>query len=390
MRDAAVTAPSSLPRLAPDDVDAAGHPRDYVLRRPLPAQRAPTQGHACFRIDGRSRPWSEQNDGPAHPDQRAARRSCHCSRPDPGIAARPRRRGTSTSCSHVYRDRTTNLWEEDHGLLLLRPVGPAALPPGGAAEPARPPGARRDDRGPPSSGSRRRSTRHWVDGAYHPDAGGRRGTRTSRPSPGTTRTSTSSRRAPTARSRAPTASCSPPPVSCVRTGPTRTHPTSSRSTSTTRSRAGTAARPLPGRPVRRQSTVPGRRAPVGAVHGELRAALLRARLGAGPQAQAGPSTTCPATSTRRSASTTGPGRRTPRRRSTPRARRCCTRSSTTATTSSSASSSTGPSGYERSVRDLTWSYAAFLSAVRAAHRRRVHGSAVPPPESATARLTWAQ
>ena len=32
----------------------------------------------------------------------------------------------------------------------------------------------------------------------------------------------------------------------------------------------------------------------------------------------------------------------------------------------------GVTGYERSVRDLTWSYAAFLSAVRARDRRPAH------------------
>ena len=40
-------------------------------------------------------------------------------------------------------------------------------------------------------------------------------------------------------------------------------------------------------------------------------------------------------------------------------------SGSTATTSSSASSSTPATGYEKSVSNLSWSYASFLSAVRA-------------------------
>ena len=68
----------------------------------------------------------------------------------------------------------------------------------------------------------------------------------------------------------------------------------------------------------------------------------------------------------------GRGRGAARRRAT----RCCGRSSTTATTSSFSEQFDAVTGFEKSVANLSWSYAAFLSAVRARTRGQLTPYAV--------------
>ncbi len=72
---------------------------------------APTKGHACFTIEAQPRPWSEQNDGPAL--QNVALLAMH-DKLDPQAqqaAADLIARNLEFLLS-VYQDMTTNLWEE--------------------------------------------------------------------------------------------------------------------------------------------------------------------------------------------------------------------------------------------------------------------------------------
>jgi glucoamylase len=88
---------------------------DYVTFADL-CQRnaAPTKGHACFTIEGQPRPWSEQNDGPAI--QTVAILAAF-SQLDPATqqvatALIGRNLEFLLGC---YQDQTTNLWEEHIG-----------------------------------------------------------------------------------------------------------------------------------------------------------------------------------------------------------------------------------------------------------------------------------
>src|SRR5207248_658049 len=114
VRDAALTALELVAASSPgDDVQPLV---DYVnFASVCHGNAKPTLGHACFTIEGQSRPWSEQNDGPAlqiiamleaFPLLDAATQAT-------AIAV------INTNLQFIlehYQDATYNLWEEHEGL----------------------------------------------------------------------------------------------------------------------------------------------------------------------------------------------------------------------------------------------------------------------------------
>jgi glucoamylase len=115
VRDAAITA---LEIAAASD-SQPGQPVqpliDYVNFADL-CQRnaAPTKGHACFTIEGQPRPWSEQNDGPAIQAVAilAAFKQLDTVSQQLASALIGRNLEFLLGC---YTDQTTNLWEEHVG-----------------------------------------------------------------------------------------------------------------------------------------------------------------------------------------------------------------------------------------------------------------------------------
>ncbi|MCW2539391.1 MAG: glycosyde hydrolase family 15 protein [Frankiales bacterium] len=114
-RDAAITA-LEVAAASPAGPDAAvGALIDYVNFAQLTqANAAPTLGHACFTIDGQARPWSEQNDGPAI--QTIAVLAAF-----DGLDTATQKLARALIARNVeylltcYTDATTNLWEEHIG-----------------------------------------------------------------------------------------------------------------------------------------------------------------------------------------------------------------------------------------------------------------------------------
>jgi glucoamylase len=88
---------------------------DYVTFADLCQRNAtPTEGHACFTIVGESRPWSEQNDGPAIQTVAllAAFDALDAATQALATALIGRNVDFLLTC---YQDQTTNLWEEHMG-----------------------------------------------------------------------------------------------------------------------------------------------------------------------------------------------------------------------------------------------------------------------------------
>jgi len=115
VRDAAIT----TLEIAAATSSQAGQPAqalfDYVNFADL-CQRnaAPTKGHACFTIEGQPRPWSEQNDGPAIQTVAilAAFEQLDPAAQQVATALIGRNLEFLLGC---YADQTTNLWEEHIG-----------------------------------------------------------------------------------------------------------------------------------------------------------------------------------------------------------------------------------------------------------------------------------
>ena len=115
VRDAAITALE----IAAATLAEPGQPDealiDYVTFADLCQRNAtPTKGHACFTIVGESRPWSEQNDGPAIQTIAllAAFDSLDSVTQTLATALIGRNVEFLLTC---YQDETTNLWEEHVG-----------------------------------------------------------------------------------------------------------------------------------------------------------------------------------------------------------------------------------------------------------------------------------
>lgn len=114
VRDAAITileiAASEFPQLAGSEMLA-----DYInFSMTCYNNATPTKGHACFTISGNARPWSEQNDGPAIQtiailaafDQLDAQTK---------TTAINLINNNVNYLLGVYQNQTTNLWEEHWG-----------------------------------------------------------------------------------------------------------------------------------------------------------------------------------------------------------------------------------------------------------------------------------
>ncbi len=117
VRDAAITAieiaEAGLPANPGGGVQAL---IDYVSFAQLCQRNAtPTPGHACFTVAGQSRPWTEQNDGPAI--QTIALLRAFDQLDGPAQATAIAVIGDNLNfLLKVYQDPTTNLWEEHQGL----------------------------------------------------------------------------------------------------------------------------------------------------------------------------------------------------------------------------------------------------------------------------------
>jgi glucoamylase len=114
VRDAAITALEIAAAGLPAMPDGGGVQmlNDYVRFAELCQSNAtPTMGHGVYTIAGQARPWSEQNDGPAI--QSIAMMQAY-SQLD-GDAQAAARRVIEKNIAYLlgcYRDPTTNLWEE--------------------------------------------------------------------------------------------------------------------------------------------------------------------------------------------------------------------------------------------------------------------------------------
>lgn len=114
VRDAAITAIEIAAAKLPVFVDGVGVEvlNNYVkFARICQDNATPTMGHACYTITGHARPWSEQNDGPAI--QSIAIMQAYSQLDDETKAiARDVVAKNIAYLLDVYKDPTTNLWEE--------------------------------------------------------------------------------------------------------------------------------------------------------------------------------------------------------------------------------------------------------------------------------------
>ena len=115
VRDAAIMATELLTATSLQGGDPTGALDDYVRFADLCQQNAsPTKGHACFTIDGQPRPWSEQNDGPALQTSVLIAAYARLT-PEVQVVAKGLIARNLDFLLSVYQARTTNLWEEHEG-----------------------------------------------------------------------------------------------------------------------------------------------------------------------------------------------------------------------------------------------------------------------------------
>jgi glucoamylase len=109
-RDAAITAVE----LAASDLAPDSAMDDFLTFSERTQQSGANPGHACFRVDGSPRPWSEQSDGPAL-------RTCALLGVFDQYSQSMKAKAKSvinTDLGYLlqaYKGKTTNLWEEIHG-----------------------------------------------------------------------------------------------------------------------------------------------------------------------------------------------------------------------------------------------------------------------------------
>jgi glucoamylase len=115
-RDAAITAMELAAAAMPTRPGAGVQPLiDYVNFAKICQDNAtPTMAHACFTIEGQSRPWTEQTDGPALQTLAMLQAFPQLDQPTRAIAAEVIGENLSFLLG-VYQDPTTNLWEEHVG-----------------------------------------------------------------------------------------------------------------------------------------------------------------------------------------------------------------------------------------------------------------------------------
>lgn len=116
IRDAALTAlelvAAKLPSRPGSGVQALN---EFVKFSQVCQQNAtPTPGHGCFTVRGESRPWTEQNDGPALQSVAILAAYDQLDTPTKAIAKEVVSKHVDYLLA-VYQDQTTNLWEEHTG-----------------------------------------------------------------------------------------------------------------------------------------------------------------------------------------------------------------------------------------------------------------------------------
>lgn len=117
VRDGAITAMELAAAKLPSHDGAGVQPLiDYVtFAQTCQNNAAPTIGHACFTIEGQPRPWSEQNDGPAIQTLAMLQAFDQLDAPTQAIAKDVISKNIDYLLG-VYQNPTTNLWEEHQGL----------------------------------------------------------------------------------------------------------------------------------------------------------------------------------------------------------------------------------------------------------------------------------
>ncbi|HKT05357.1 MAG TPA: glycoside hydrolase family 15 protein [Rugosimonospora sp.] len=115
-RDAAITAMELSAAGLPARPGAGVQPLiDYVrFARTCQDNASPTLAHACFTIHGEPRPWSEQSDGPALQTLAILRAYPQLDDPARAVAAQVVAANLAFLLG-AYQGQTTNLWEEHQG-----------------------------------------------------------------------------------------------------------------------------------------------------------------------------------------------------------------------------------------------------------------------------------
>jgi glucoamylase len=115
-RDAAITAIELAAASVPTRPGAGDQTLiDYVtFAKTCQDNAAPTLAHACYTIDGRARPWSEQSDGPALQTLAILQAFPELDTATRKVATQIIRTNLNFLLG-VYQDATTNLWEEHSG-----------------------------------------------------------------------------------------------------------------------------------------------------------------------------------------------------------------------------------------------------------------------------------
>ncbi len=115
VRDAAITALEIAAARAPMIAGGQKTLIDYTTFAELCANNAqPTLAHACFTIEGAPRPWTEQTDGPALQSIALLAAYSQLDQPTQQIAQALIARNVAFLLT-VYQNATTNLWEEHSG-----------------------------------------------------------------------------------------------------------------------------------------------------------------------------------------------------------------------------------------------------------------------------------
>jgi glucoamylase len=116
-RDAAITAMEIAAANLPVRPGGGVQPLiDYVLfAQTCQTNAVPTLSHACFTIGGQPRPWTEQNDGPALQTVAILKAFDQLDAPTQVIAKGVIAKNINFLLG-AYQDPTTNLWEEHSGL----------------------------------------------------------------------------------------------------------------------------------------------------------------------------------------------------------------------------------------------------------------------------------
>ena len=117
VRDAAITAIEIVEGNLPCNPDGSNQALiDYVsFARICQNCAQPTRGHACFTVSGNCRPWTEQSDGPALQTIALLRAWPQLDQPSQALA----KQVIAVSLDYllsVYQNPTTNLWEEHQAM----------------------------------------------------------------------------------------------------------------------------------------------------------------------------------------------------------------------------------------------------------------------------------